>query len=103
VDPLEAAALTAALAYVFHRIIQSQLDKLCDPAYLRRQGVVVVADDILQAHSAPIGQYMGCCIWGSVTFMGMVYRYDRVVEPRRKEHLAAGELYLEPGLVYITD
>jgi hypothetical protein len=46
---------------------------------------------------------MGCHIWGSVTFMGMVYRFDRILEPRRKERLAAGELYLEPGLVYVTD
>jgi hypothetical protein len=35
--------------------------------------------------------------------MGMVYRFDRILEPRRKERLAAGELYLEPGLVYVTD
>jgi hypothetical protein len=103
VDPLEAVAVAAALAYVIHRVIQSQLDKLCDPAYLRRQGVIVVAEHILQARCAPIGRYMGCHIWGSVTFMGMVYRFDRILEPRRKERLAAGELYLEPGLVYVTD
>jgi hypothetical protein len=102
VDPLEAVAVAAALAYVFHRVIQSQLDRLGDPAYLCREGVVVVVEEILQAHSAPVGQYMGRSIWGSVTFMGMEYRFDHVVPASHRERLAPGELYLEPGLVYIT-
>jgi hypothetical protein len=102
VNPLEAALMVAALAYAFHRIIASQLDRLRDPAYLCREGVVVVVEEILQAHSAPVGQYMGRSIWGSVTFMGMEYRFDHVVPASHRERLAPGELYLEPGLVYIT-
>jgi hypothetical protein len=45
---------------------------------------------------------MGRSIWGSVTFMGMEYRFDHVVPASHRERLAPGELYLEPGLVYIT-
>ena len=50
---------------------------LHDPAYLRRHG--------------------------SVTFKGMVYRFDRVVPERERERISARELWLAPGLVYVTD
>jgi hypothetical protein len=43
---------------------------------------------------------MGRPIWGSVTFKGMLYRFDRIQPAARREALAAGELFLEPGLVY---
>jgi hypothetical protein len=102
VNPLEAAVLIAGFALVLHRVVQSQLERLCDPAYLRRQGVVVVVEDVLQSHSAAIGSYMGRSIWGSVTFMGLEYRFDHVLSPLGKERLAPGELYLEPGLLYVT-
>ena len=95
--------MIAALAFACHLLIQSQLDRLCDPACLRREGVVIVIEDVLQSHTGSIGAYMGRSIWGSVTFMGMEYRFDHVVASHRKERLAPGELYLEPGLVYVTD
>jgi hypothetical protein len=49
-----------------------------------------------------IGEYKGHPIWGSVRFMGMDYRFDHVLDERARERLGAGELYIEPGLVYIA-
>jgi hypothetical protein len=46
---------------------------------------------------------MGHPIWGSVRFMDMEYRFDHVLERKARERLAPRELFLEPGLVYVTD
>lgn len=34
---------------------------------------------------------------------GMVYRFDRVEPPGYCDRVGPRELYLEPGLVYVTD
>jgi hypothetical protein len=102
VNPLEAAVLIALLALPWYWVVRRELDRLDDPAWLRERGVVIVRDGAIQERSAPIGQYMGARVWGSVTFKGMVYRFDRVVAPEQKERIGCGELYLEPGLVYVT-
>lgn len=101
-NPLEAAVLVAILALPCFWLVQRELSKLDDPDFLRRQGVVVVLERVLQAHTDALGEYMGCPIWGTVTFMGMVYRFDRVAQPREKEKTGPGELYLDPGLVYVA-
>jgi hypothetical protein len=41
-------------------------------------------------------------VWASVRFMGMEYRFDHVQDPRARERLAPGELFLDPGLVYVV-
>jgi hypothetical protein len=79
------------------------LDKLEDPGYLRQHGVVIVVEDVLKKRSTPIGNYMDHPIWGSVTFLGMVYRFDRIARPDEKEKIGCGELYLEPGIIYMVD
>jgi 2-keto-3-deoxy-6-phosphogluconate aldolase len=45
----------------------------------------------------------GMAIWGSVRFMDMEYRFDHVLDRKARERLAPRELFLEPGLVYVTD
>ena len=100
---LEALGVFLLIALPLHWMVQRQFAKLSDPAYLRDHGVVIVSSRALQGHSGPIGEYLGHPIWGSVTFMGLVYRFDHVADPRRREFTAARELYLEPGLVYVTD
>jgi hypothetical protein len=102
VNPLEAAALIAAMVLPAFWLVRHELDKLDDPAYLREHGVVIVAENVLQTRSRPIGEYMGQPIWASVTFLGMVYRFDRVARPQEKEKTGPGELYLDPGLVYVA-
>jgi hypothetical protein len=100
---LEAAVLFAALALPCFWLVQRELAKLGDPAYLRKHGVVIVSERALEERGALIGEYLGRPIWASVRFMGMNYRFDHVQDARARERLAAGELYLEPGLVYVAD
>ena len=78
------------------------------PAYFVRPegdvtpGVVIVSESALQGHAGAIGEYMGHPIWASVRFMGMDYRFDHVQPANRREYLAPRELFIDPGLVYIT-
>jgi hypothetical protein len=102
-DALEAIMLVALLVLPFHWLVRRELDKLEDPGYLRRHGLVIVAPGALDAHTAPIGRYQDREIWGSVTFKGMRYRFDRIVSEGDRERISARELYLAPGLVYVTD
>jgi hypothetical protein len=97
---LEAAVLISLLALPWYWLVQRELAKLSDPAHLRKQGVVIVSERALQSRGAAIGEYLGGPIWGSVRFMGIDYRFDRVQERRLRERLAPGELFLDPGLVY---
>jgi hypothetical protein len=101
-SPLEAALLVAVLVLPLHILVLWQLAKLDDPAYLRTQGIVVVRECALDGHSEPIGDYAGRRIWGSVTFKGMQYRFDHSATPRDREKIGPGELWLEPGLVYVA-
>jgi hypothetical protein len=100
--PLEVAVLIAVLALPFHFLVLWQFERMHDPAYLRQQGIVVVRESALDGHTEPVGRYAGRAIWGSVTFLGMVYRFDRVARPQDKEKTGPGELYLDPGLVYVA-
>ena len=103
---LEAAVVILLIALPWVWLVQREMAKLTDPRYLRAHGVVIVSQRVLQERSAPIGEYQGQPIWGSVKFMGMEYRFDHIVEPRASRHarerLGPGELFLEPGLVYST-
>jgi hypothetical protein len=104
---IEAVLVFAFLALPLHWLVMREFSKDSDPDYLRQQGVVIVSESALQEHSAPVGEYRGHPIWGSVRFMGMDYRFDHVVEPRgsqqARETLGPRELFLDPGLVYVTD
>ena len=100
--PLEAVLVPLALAAPILWLMWAELDRLSSPAYLRRHGIVIVDDRALENCTKPVGQYMGRTIWGSVTFKGMVYRFDHVTQPGRRETIGPGRLYLEPGLVYVT-
>jgi hypothetical protein len=102
-SPLEAAALIAMLALPLHGLVLLQLYKLDDPAYLREHGVVIVIERALEGHGESIGAYQGHEIWATVTFKGMTYRFSRVERPRYRHRVAPRELYLDPGLVYLTD
>ena len=99
---LEALVVILLIALPWWWLVHRELDKLADPTYLRAHGVVIVSESALQEHSEPIGQYLGHPIWGSVRFMGMDYRFDHVQDARKRERLAPGELFLEPGLVYVA-
>jgi hypothetical protein len=40
-------------------IVLRELDRLDEAAYLREHGVIIVSERALQAHSAPVGEYVG--------------------------------------------
>lgn len=100
--PLESALLVLALALPAFWWLNRRLAELSDPDFLREHGVVIVLDKAIEAHSEPIGRYMDRPIWETVTFKGMLYRFDHIIEASRRERLAPGELYLDPGLVYVV-
>jgi hypothetical protein len=102
-SPIEAALLVVVFALPWFWFLNWQIAKLADPKYLRERGVVIVLEKALEAHADPIGEYMGQPIWASVTFKGMRYRFDHILERKKRERLAPGELFLEPGLVYVVD
>ena len=100
--PLEAALMFLAMALPAFWWVHRKFARDSDPAYLRTQGVVIVLERALEAHSAPIGEFMGHPVWETVTFKGLLYRFDHVLESRRRERIAPGELFIEPGLVYVV-
>lgn len=100
--PLEAVLVPLALALPVLWLMQLELDRLTNPDYLRRHGIVIVAESALERRSDPVGRYMGSIVWGTVVFRGMVYRFDHVIRRERREEIGPGQLYLEPGLVYVT-
>ena len=99
--PLEAALLVAACVAPFHWLIQREFDRHRDPAYLRIHGVVIVNGAALDGHAETIGEYRSAPIWAAVTFMGMTYRFERIAPRRSDARLRPGELWIEPGLVYL--
>jgi hypothetical protein len=101
-NPIDAAILVAILSLPLHWLVLRHFDQLGDPAYVRRHGIIVQAESAVEARGAALGEYMRFPIWGSVTFKGMHYRFDRVLDRRCRERIAPGELFLEPGLVYVA-
>jgi len=100
--PLDAVALVASLALGFHWLISRQL-ALAQDIDPRRCGIVIVRERALDSRSEPVGEYCGQAIPGTVTFHGFVYRFDRVLAPELRDRIGPGELYLEPGLVFVID
>jgi hypothetical protein len=102
-DPFVAFLYGFTLALPFHLIALRYFAVHLDPALVRERGVVILHPSALQELAAPVGEYMGREIWGSVTFKGMVYRFDHVVHRRERDRTGPRELFLEPGLLYRTD
>lgn len=101
-NPLEAAVLAILVAMPFHLLLQRAVARLMDPLYLRTQGIVICSEAVVEPGEV-VGSYRGKPIYGSLVFMGMHYRFDRVTLPALRERTQAGELYLEPGLIYVAD
>jgi len=97
---MDAAALVVLMVLPFNWLIQREVARaeIPDP---RQCGIVVVSERALDAHSGSVGHYLGREIWQSVTFRGHVYRFDRIQPAAERERIARGELFLEPGLVYV--
>lgn len=66
-----------------------------------RFGVVVRRADALDEHTELIGHYMGREIWREVRFKGMAFAFDHVAAAAERDAVRGGELFLEPGIVYV--
>jgi hypothetical protein len=102
-NALEAALVVAVVSLIIHFLLQLELGRLCDPRYIRRRGVAIQREEVLEDRSEVIGRYHGRDIYASVVFMGMRYRFDRVAPRVYRYRVAERELFLEPGLIYVTD
>ena len=103
ITPLDAAIVLAILALPPLVLVLRQLRRLEDPVYLRRRPVVVECHGVLEERSAPIGEYLGQPIAGAVVFRGLRYRFDHVLDRRNLARMGPGQLFVEPGLVYIFE
>lgn len=102
-DPLEAALLVLLVGLPFHLLVHWELARMRRSLQSREPGVVIRREEVLEDHSGPIGRLGGRAIYGSVTFKGRVYRFDRVAEPWYRARVRPQEIFLEPGLVYVPD
>lgn len=69
----------------------------------RECGLVVDGLDALEAVADAIGRYMEMDIYELIRFRGVSYHFASVVAPDYKGSLHAGELFVEPGLLYLRD
>lgn len=82
--------------------IRGEVHRRRDPAYLRTVGIIVMKSRVLDETADVIGQYQDRDIYRYVVFRGLRYDFSRIVPPAYKRVLKGRELYLEPGLVYVT-
>jgi len=68
----------------------------------RRHGVIVHRFDALDEASEVIGLYSGVGIHRTVTFQGVQYEYFGVAPAGWQGKLRRDELYLDPGLLYVS-
>ena len=102
-NALEAAALVLLLMLPLHLIVQRELKRLSDPNHIRAHGVTIERDTAVERRGDIVGCYWGCDIYAEVVFMNMVYRFDRIAPQSYRLRVGPRELYLDPGLVYVTD
>lgn len=98
-NALEAAALIGLLIIPFHILVQYELRRF--PEHVRASGVAIDDEAVLEGRGEVIGSFRGRDIHAWVRYLGMTYRFDRTVAKPRG--LRERELFLEPGLVYVTD
>lgn len=101
-NALEAAALVLLLLLPLHLLVQRELRRLCDPRHIRESGVTIENTAAIERRGDIVGFYSGSEIYAEVVFMQMVYRFDRIAPQAYRHRVGPRELYLEPGLVYVT-
>mgnify|MGYP006202315905 CR=1 FL=1 len=66
-------------------------------------GAVIETEGLVQACGDIVGYLDGRPIHAAVDFMGMRYRFENVVPPSYRHRVGPRELYVPPGLLYVTD
>lgn len=102
-DWLQLAALVAILVPLYY-VTRLEQTRLSDPRYVRSAGVAVEREALRIAEGAELIGYLdGCEIRARVEYLGMRYRFECVVPPAYRRRLRPGELYVEPGLLYVAE
>jgi hypothetical protein len=99
---LSCILIMLAIALPLHWAVLYELERWESPEYFRRYGVVVKCPEALDAAAEVIGTYCGAAIHRSVTFKGMTYEFAGVVPQRYQRLIDENELYIDPGLLYVT-
>jgi hypothetical protein len=99
-DVLGVVLLVAAFLPLW--VLARDVMRLRDPNYWRKVGVIVKRLEALDGVAEVIGRYMGSDIYGTITFKGIRYDFDRVAPQVYKRYMHGAELFLEPGLVYVA-
>jgi hypothetical protein len=102
-EAFELAAIVLGIALPLHLAVRWQLDRLADARYVRRSGAALASEDEVEARSEVIGHYAGRAIYAWVQFMGMRYRFHGVTRASYRDHVGERELFMEPGVLYVTD
>ena len=101
-EALYCIVIVLAAALPLHWGVMIQLEHSESPEYFRRYGVIIKRLEALDMTGEVIGSYVGAPIYGSVGFKGMVYGFAGVVPARYQRRIDENELFLEPGLLYVT-
>lgn len=83
-------------------IMKAEWRKLRDGDYLRETGVFIRKLAALDAVAEVIGRFNGADIYRYVVFKGMRYDFDHIVPVHLPREVRERELFLEPGVVYVT-
>jgi hypothetical protein len=83
-------------------VMKAEWRKLRDGDYLRETGVFIRKLAALDAVAEVIGRYDGADIYRYVVFKGMRYDFDHIVPVHLPREVRERELFLEPGVVYVT-
>lgn len=76
--------------------------RLANPQAFADLGAAVGREAVL-ASDEIVGYLNGCAIPAAVRYLGVRYRFDRVAPPAYRYAVQPGELFVEPGLLYIRE
>lgn len=76
--------------------------RLSDPQAFADLGAAVGQEAVL-ASDEIVGYLNGCAIPAAVQYRGMRYRFDRIAPSSYRYAVRPGELFVEPGLLYIRE
>jgi hypothetical protein len=94
----------AAILVPLYFLAHVERTRLSDPRYVRTSGVAVERAAVrIHEGAEVIGYYDGCEISASVEYLGLRYRFESVVPASYSRRLRPGELYVEPGLLYVAE
>lgn len=94
--------LSAILIAPLHLAIEWEITRVVAAEDDRVRRIVRAPIENCDALGPVIGTWNGTTIYGTVTYMGMLYEYDRLAPPRYDRVLQQNELFLDPGLVYVS-